>query len=54
VAYEKQPYDGLNFVTDSDFFEEDDFNSSMDMEPGDDSFFAGDSDENFYEDDFNE
>ena len=25
MAYEKQPYNGLNFVTDNDFFEDDDF-----------------------------
>ena len=54
MAYEKQPYDGLNFVTDNDFFEEDGFSSAIDAEPGEDSFFASDSDDSFYEDDFAE
>jgi len=54
VAYEKQPYDGLNFVTDNDFFEEDDFSSAIDVDPVDDSFFAADIDDSFYEDDFTE
>jgi len=54
VAYEKQPYDGLNFVTDNDFFEEDDFSTAIDVDPADDSFFASDTDDSFYEDDFNE
>ncbi len=54
MAYEKQPYEGLNFVTGNDFFEEDDFSSSIDAEPGEDSFFASDNDDSFYEDDFTE
>ena len=54
MAYEKQPYEGLDFVTGNDFFEEDDFSSAIDVEPGEDSFFAADSDDSFYEDDFTE
>ncbi len=54
MAYEKQPYDSLNFVTDNDFFEDDDFSSSLDTEPGDDLFFSGDSDDAFSEEDFSE
>jgi RNA polymerase primary sigma factor len=53
VAYEKQPYDGLNFVTDNDFFADDDFNNSLDTDP-DDSFFASEHDDHFYDDDFSE
>lgn len=54
MAYEKQPYDGLDFVTSNDFFEEDDFSSTLDVDPGDDTFFASDSDDGFFEDEFNE
>ncbi len=54
MAYEKQPYEGLDFVTGNDFFEQDDFSSAIDTEPGEDSFFASDSDDNFFEDDFAE
>ncbi|MBA3872593.1 MAG: RNA polymerase sigma factor RpoD [Anaerolineae bacterium] len=54
MAYEKQPYDGLDFVTTNDFFEDDDFSSTLDVEPGDDTFFASDSDDSFFEDEFNE
>ena len=54
MAYEKQPYNGLNFVTDNDFFEEDDFSSAIDVDPADDSFFAADTEDAFFEDDFNE
>ena len=53
MAYEKQSYNGLNFVT-SDFFDEDDFSSSLDMDSNDDPFFADEADEGFYEDEFNE
>ena len=54
MAYEKQPYEGLDFVTSNNFFEEDDFSSAIDVDPADDSFFAADSDDSFYEDDFAE
>ena len=55
MAYEKQPYEGLDFVTGNDFFEEeDDFSSAIGVEPGEDSFFALDTDDSFYEDDFSE
>jgi len=54
VAYEKQPYEGLDFVISNDFFEEDDFSSAIDVDPSEDSFFASDNDDSFYEDDFSE
>ncbi len=54
MAYEKQPFNGLDFVTSNDFFEEDEFSSAIDVDSADDSFFASDSDDSFYEDEFNE
>jgi RNA polymerase primary sigma factor len=50
IAYSKQDYEGLNFVTDDDFFEMDDFGG--DAEPGDDFFFAMDDD--LFEDEFDD
>ncbi len=54
MAYEKQPFDGLDFVTENDFFEEDDFGGVVDGDLNDESFFAMDSDDSFYEDEFSE
>lgn len=54
MAYEKQPYDGLDFVTNSEFFEDDEFSDGMGSEPADDLFFASDSEDAFYDDEFSE
>lgn len=54
MAYEKQPYDGLDFVTNSEFFEDDEFSDGMGSEPADDLFFGSDSEDAFYDDEFSE
>jgi len=51
VAYNKHDYESIDFVTDTDFFDED--FSGIDSEPADDMFFAMDeTDDSFFEDEF--
>ena len=56
MAYNKQPFESLDFVTENDLFEdEDDFGTGRDTEPSDDMFFAmDDADDIQFGDDFDE
>ena len=56
MAYNKQPFESLDFVTENELFEDDDdFGGERDSEPSDDQFFAmDDTDDALLGDDFDE